>query len=464
MTMRKEAAAAYTGGDYLHAVELYDQILAGDPADRDAARKRDDARMATLRQLYFRAVDARVHDRQDQAGTDLEELLAHRDQWHTTFDPRMDLQAELAAQGAYLTAAVTARATQIGPLAAESLQHQHEGLLARPEFAAARASVTATIAREGEARCAALPSDTPYLAWITAAYCTHFGQPREVAAAPNLRAGLEIIGGVRGESEAQNDQLKQALAGAFAASAWYSPHATGLARSSLTGTFSTSFSSKPVQLTQSYTVSVPYTDTEEQYEPYEESYTDWETQTEQVPSTSFNADGTSETTYSTVTSSVPVTKTRTSYHWVTESVTKYRDESRDFTYDATERDGVYKAELAIAVDGLPTVVKAADRHDGSEHGYDSDAVSGEAGVAPSRANLTSTDEFAAHELRVLRANLQQQLDTAYRTLYCERTRYTPEEAAACAYLDPADAPGSAHTALATVFGTDEPFLASVLAR
>jgi hypothetical protein len=112
-----------------------------------------------------------------------------------------------------------------------------------------------------------------------------------------------------------------------------------------------------------------------------------------------------------------VTKYRTATRDVTTPVTRYRDVPHSFTYEATEQTGTYSSALHARLDGgVPEVVVT---------------------VA---------------------------IDARYAELHCAKPHHTIEDAAACAYLDPKRTPPAARASLRTVFGDDEPFLASVLAR
>jgi hypothetical protein len=460
-TLRGQATAALDAGDYVHAAELYDQILSDDPHDQEALHQRDAARMSALRQSLFRAEAARASGANEDAGADLLELLGHRNGWSVTLDPRMDapLAAEIAAHSTYLAATVAERTRRAGPLAGEALARQHRGLLDLGDFAAAHAQISNALAAAAQARCADLPSTTPYLGWLVADYCTHFGAERTAPVPPNLYASVDLEGGIAGSPD---DSFRQAVRTGFTKSVWFAPGASASLHASLDGSISTSFTSQAVTLHKHYTVEVPYTDYETQQQSYQVPYTETTYTTEQVPETTTNADGSSSTSYTT--QSVPQTTTsfRTETQDVTVPVTKYTTEDRDYAYDAIEEDGTYASSAVATFDALG--MTAAARASFTQYGYDSNASSAEAGLEPQQANLTTADGFASDQRASLRDEVAKQLDEKYLALYCTEVTYTPEQAAACSYLDVERAPDAVHTALREVFGGDEPYLATIAKR
>lgn len=458
-SLQKEAATAYTNGEYMHSVDLYDQALKDAPNDRELIAARAQARMAALRQLLFRGQAARANGDDVEAGGDLLELLRHRNAWGVTLDPRMaaPLAHEVASEQDYLDRKIALVAHRDGPLAAEALARANRGLLALGEFTQTHARANATLATVGQARCAELPADSPYLAWIHASYCTHFGTQEAWQPAPNLKNGVDVTGAVDGAGD-----FAPAVRDGFARSVWFSPRADGALPATLTGALATQFSSQPVTLTKHYTVQIPYTDYETQQESYQEPYDDTESYSEQVPSTTTNADGTTSTTYNTEWKTRTVTKYRTAYRDVQVAVTKYRDEDREYNYNAVEEDGAYQSSLSVAFGELGVTVKTG--RDFTQQGYDHDESFAPAGLSPERANLLTAGGFEAEERDALRTLVTQQLDAKYQALYCAAATFTVEQAAACSYLDPARVPDAARTALREVFGGDEPYLATLLKR
>ena len=210
-------------------------------------------------------------------------------------------------------------------------------------------------------------------------------------------------------------------------------------------------------------------------ESYQEPYDDTETYTESVPSTEYQTNSvpcgdttctetTPVTVYHDETRTRTVTKYRTAYRTVTTPVTKYRDEEREFSYDAIERSGTYTSSLRVHVTGeLPETI-ATIASSFVQRGDDHDVTNAAAGVAPERANLPTTEAFVAREQARLGVALTAELDARWSATYCARSTYTIEEAATCAYRDASQAPPAAHTALATLLGGDEPFVAPLLAR
>ena len=84
-----------------------------------------------------------------------------------------------------------------------------------------------------------------------------------------------------------------------------------------------------------------------------------------------------------------------------------------------------------------------------------------AGVSPSRANLTSHEQFAAHEAATLADRFVEQLDAEYARQFCGLATFTLEQAARCAYAGAQHLPPAARTALGHVFGGEVSFLATV---
>ena len=417
--------------------------------------------MAALRQLQFRGLDARARGDDEETGADLLDLLVHRNAWGVALDPRMDapLAQEVAAESTYLATRIARTAHDAGPLAAEARARANRGLLALGEFTQTHARVNATLEAAGQARCAQLPDDSPYLAWIHANYCTHFGTKTAWQPAPNLKSGLELDGDVGGAS---GDAFLDVVRLGFAKSVWYAPGATGTTPALVDGSIATRFSSGQVTLTKHYTVQIPYTDYETQSESYQEPYDDTESYSEQVPQTTTNPDGTTSTTYNTEWRTRTVTRYRTAYRDVQVAVTKYRDEAREYNYNAIERDGSYKSTLSVAFADLNVTVNTGRNFD--LQGYDHDETFAPAGLEPERANLPSSAAFEDQERASLGAQVAHTLDSKYEALFCANATYTAEQAAACAYLDPTRVPDGARAALRGVFGGDEPYLATLLVR
>jgi hypothetical protein len=112
---------------------------------------------------------------------------------------------------------------------------------------------------------------------------------------------------------------------------------------------------------------------------------------------------------------------------------------------------------------LPDVAASIDSNF-SDEGVDHDVTFEAAGVSPERANLMTAEAFVLREEGRLRDRFREVLDERYAGLYCKAAQYTVEEAAACVDLDPERASIAARATLRTVFGADEPFLPTVLAR
>jgi hypothetical protein len=283
---------------------------------------------------------------------------------------------------------------------------------------------------------------------------------------------VTIDGAVTGASPAQLAALKAALGDAFAKSAWFEPRAATVAHAALDGHVAAAFSSRDVMRTKTWTESVPYTDYETSEESYQEPYDDTETYTESVPSTEWQTSSCAEppcpqemvTVNHDETRTRTVTKYRTAWRTVTVPVTKYRDEEREFTYEATERTGSYASMVQLAITGEPVAATARVDAAFQQSGDDHDAVSAAAGVTPERANLPSLADFVTREQARLVQQLIDVLDERYGARFCTLERYDIEAAATCAYRDATRTPPAARAQLQILLGGDEAFVAPLLAR
>jgi hypothetical protein len=277
---------------------------------------------------------------------------------------------------------------------------------------------------------------------------------------PDQYRALVVDGAIAGETAEETSALRTALLDAFTKSALYAPSAGGEVHATIDGMLRVHYSSRQVSLTASWTEQVPYTDYETQQESYQEPYDDTETYDEQVPTTEYVPCGDTtcpQTVYHTETKTRTVTRYRTVYRDVTVPVTRYRDEPRTEDYNAIERSGSYASALSVQVGAVIASVESAT----SESGYDHDVTIEPAGVSPSRANLTSHEQFAAREAATLADRLVEQLDAAYVQRFCGLPEFTLEQAAECAYAGAQHLTPAAQRALATVFHGEAPYLARI---
>jgi hypothetical protein len=307
-------------------------------------------------------------------------------------------------------------------------------------------------------------------------YCVHFGATAIAAPVlPHWRAGMSISGEIGGASQAESARMRNALAGAFLESVWYSVDGAPAVTAALSGSIASSFASKPVTRYARYTVEVPYTDYESTEESYQEPYDETEYYSEDVPSTEYRTETVPcgdttctnqvpETVYHSETKSRTVTKYRTAWRTVTVPVTKYSTESRTFEYAAIERSGHYTSQLRVVFDPEMDGIVAGVDQDTIETGLDHDAELSAAGVSPQRANLTTAPAFVFAEQQRLASELRARLDALYARRYCRAAMFSLEEAARCAYLDPSSAPAAARGMIRVQLGEDESLLSVVLAR
>lgn len=459
-SLRGKADAAYAHGDYANAAELYDQLVRG--GDQSAIPRRTQAREEELRVELYNVQAARA------AGYEfigkLALLLDQRDTWQGDGAEPLagGIAFEVAAASAKIGAQVAERTDADGPLAGEDVASHYEKLLAHADFASARTLIQGRLAEVGRARCTrfAAVAATPYWQWLSARYCGHWQTAREVPALPDQRDGLVLDGAIVGETDAETSVLRGALADAFKKTAWYAPNAGRGEQGTIDGKVAVHYSSRDVTLTASWTEQVPYTDYETTQESYQEPYDDTESYDEQVPTTEWVACGDTtcpQTVYHTETKTRTVTKYRTAWRDVTTPVTKYRDEPREEDYHAIERSGSYASALHVQVADVSAVVEASS----TESGYDHDVTIEPAGVSPSRANLSSHEEYAARVAASLADRLVEQLDAAYVQRFCGLPSFTLEQAAECAYAGAEHVPAAAQTTLAQVLGGEAPFLAKI---
>lgn len=479
-TTKGHADDLYDQGRFLEAAELYDQIAREHPDDVEAKIRRTRARNGALRVQLAYVTKVRLSGHRELAAEQLGKLFVLRDGWQMNTEPAIAklLENEVVEVGAWLEGVVANRVRTAGPLVGEAIALQYAVLFAHPELDKWRASIGHSIESAGREMCSRIAptTTTPYWSWIANRYCMHFNiRAVEPMRLPNLRAGLAVTGNVQGAASGESERMRIALANAFKGSVWFATDGAAPARATLTGSIAASFDSRSVTKTADYTEQVPYQDTETVQESYQEPYDDTEYYTEQVPHTEYRTE-----TYScgdsTCTRSVPdtvyrsesrtrtVTKYRTAYRSVTRPVTRYRTEYRTYTYAAVERYGHYTSNLRVTLGADLDGLIAAVEQNATETGIDSDASFAQAGVYPQSANLTSAESFVANEERRLTTELRTRLDALYAARYCRAAQFTLEEAARCAYLDPAGAPPLARQVLRAQLGEDEQLLPTVLAR
>jgi hypothetical protein len=323
--------------------------------------------------------------------------------------------------------------------------------------------------------CAWLPTDgdAPAWGWLRARYCAHWGVTIVAPPRPALFAGLRVDGDLAGASAAQVARVTAALEGALRASAWYAPDGAGPLAATLRGALAVAFGSRAVTRRAAWVERVPYTEDETHEESYQEPYDDTESYTESVPHTEYRSESrrcgdTTCTEQVVVTVDATelktrtVTRYRTAWRSVTTPVTRFRDEPRTFTYEATARTGTYASALEVALPAIAVAARAEARF--TEEGVEHDVTFGPAGVAPARAHLTTLDGLAARAGDDLRDELRRRLDEAYAARFCAADDDSRDAAAACAYLDLPSAPPAVHAILRAAFGGDEADLAPLLRR
>jgi hypothetical protein len=459
-SLRGKADAAYAHGDYAKAADLYDQLVRG--GDTGAIPRRTQAREEELRvELYnVQAARAAGYEFIDK----LARLLDQRDAWQGDGAAPLagGIAFEVAAASAKIGAQVATRTDQDGPLAGEDVVSHYATLLGHADFASARTAIHVQLSEAGRARCTRLEAvaATPYWRWLSARYCGHWAATRPVPVLPDQYRALVIDGAIAGETDTELVALRGTLEAAFEKTAWFAPTARVDEPAIVDGRLSVHYTSQPVTLTASWTEQVPYTDYETQQESYQEPYDDTETYDEQVPTTEYVPCGDTtcpQTVYHTETKTRTVTKYRTAYRDVTVPVTRYRDEPRTEDYNAIQRAGTYASSLKVQVGEVLALLDTRT----DESGYDHDVTIEPAGVSPSRANLSSKDEFAEREHAKLADQLVEKLDAAYVQRFCGLPAFTLEQAAECAYAGAQHLSPAAQSVLATVLGGEASFLGAI---
>lgn len=440
-SLQQQADRAFAAGDYEAADALYGRLA--EPSQQDAART------AELRVMFAQAeimTDLVAHANQ------LASVLAQRTSWQLALDPAfaVDVRLEVDSTASRVQADIASRLD--APMIAEQLASHFGWLLVQPELSATAARIHEQVLAAGQARCAALPADSPFASLLAERYCAHFGVARAGKPLPGAAGSLAVTGAIAGETAPQTQRLARLLDSALRASPWFVAGGPALS-AHVDGTLAAALDAHPVERTTSWTEQEYYTDYENQWEQYDETYTDTETYSEIAPDTIGTGSHVELKTRT-------VEKTRPSFHWVQEPVRKVRDVQHELTYDAIARHGRYAAQLAVRIDGLDLATSTSAAFDRA--GDDTDENAPDAGVTLTRANLPTQDDFASEEHDALANRLRVALTTAYRDRYCSATTFTAENATACIHADPAAAPPAAHAALARELGAEESLVAPLL--
>ncbi|HEY4056595.1 MAG TPA: tetratricopeptide repeat protein [Kofleriaceae bacterium] len=479
-TLRGRGDELYSQGKYAEAAEVYDQALKKDPGDNELTTKRLKARNASLRVVLQEAWNARQAGQMDAAVGKVDELLARREAWQMPFEPAIGAAAttEISAVGAYAQNEVTNRARTMGPMIGGTLATHFEPLLAHSELAQYRVATAEALLSAGRDACRKLvgTAKSPYWTWVVDRYCQRVAnKPITVPQLPYLLSDLDVVGGVRGATRAEQAATYDLLAEAFRASVWYAGEGAPTLHGEVSGTINSQFDAQPTTKTVQYTVEIPYTAYEDYSVSYQEPYEDTESYSEQVPETTYTTESYScgdstctrsvpQTTYHTDYKTRTVTKYRTAYKTEQRAVTKYRTEYRTFDYDVVERSGRYKSQLRIVLGPQVDRVVAEISGNFSESGVDHDVTFTPAGITPSRANLTTAEEFVAREQHRLAEELTKKLDAKYSARFCNQTQWSLEDAAQCAYLDASAMPPAAQNVIEKAVGPDAQLLGEILAR
>lgn len=469
----RRAEKAFARGDYRLAAQTYDELIADEPGNAEFKARRAEA-VTKLHGVQLRTV-LRLRQANDLEGVvrALGALLEGRQKWTpgaaSLGDGQLDtsLALTLGWVREALTAELRAQVRARRLLGAEQRIDARSAQLPFPEFVELWAALDTELRTAAQATCAAhLPAEPeafPFLTSLLLPYCEWFGAPVPAPPALGLASGVDVAVTIEGLAEPQIKAAQTAVAAAFLESPWYDPATPRQLRGLVSGLNEYRFTARPERLSADWTETIPYLATE----TYQESYTDYEHYTQQVPYTVHRTE-----TYScgsfkehrTCTRSVPSTQYRmesrtrpvTKYRTATRTVTRYRDEPRVHYYNATRRSGDYEArwltqlELELIPGATPFLF--TEQAKVSQYGYDHDEVFEAAGVTPGRANLMTPDRWFDYVRGDLASKLGEQLSMKWQVSFCQLPSYSLETAARCARGSVP--PPEARAALRQLFGDE----------
>ncbi len=470
---RSRADSAYERGDYETAATLYAHVLQAEPGDADAKDRLQDARRRVLAASAGEIGRVRAAGKNEEALALLTRLLSRRREWSFAGDAatQKETKEHVAWADGYMRAEIGRFVAARMPLSAEALLVRYAGALRDPELVATEKDTRALVRAAGQASCSdatgKVSVDTPFLARRVGKLCEHYGAaPPAQAKLPFLVSQVSTAGDIAGTSPEDRNAIAAAVQHGLEKSVFWdatTDHAAGAATS---GRNVARFWSRNTVLTRPWVESVPYQAMESYQEPYTETVPTTETYYESVPYTAY------ETRQrpcgnTTCSESYPVTKYRdhqrtrtvmrqqTAYRTRERVVTRYRDENRIFTFEAREDSAAYDTDVTVRVDvrqGLAPFAFQVSGH-GKKSGFVHDASFPPAGVSPSRADLPTASSWLAAQLPGLEEQTRRAADEHFRLSFCERSAFTIEEAARCAY-GKSPLPPAARTGLAQALGPD----------
>ncbi|HEY4393169.1 MAG TPA: hypothetical protein VGP64_03860 [Polyangia bacterium] len=415
-----EGDTAMKRGAYEEAASSYDAELRAMPGDQTLEQKRAAARAGALRAKLERARDLRTSGHGEAALSLLNEALRLETKWSLApeGDVRALRDAELAGARETVEAAVRADLGAGAPLAAEGGVKALAPLLAQPALRPIGEAVAAEIATAGKARCAELAAqqkgETPHLARLVAAYCTHVGGSFTAPVPPEQTRGLRVSGRLENATEAEHQIVESWLADVFRASPWFAPDGENLSTLELGGAYNARLERRRVVLNAPYRT----------------------------------------VTRSTVTEGML---------GLGPTATVQTESERVFEYEAEQYDARYGLDATLTLDlgtGPPLVVTI--HHVENKRAYQHETTFAPANVYPQRAKLPDINTWLSTFLGTKRTPMLRKLRARWVSFYCGGKRFSPEEAARC--LAAGQRLPAAEKALAAVFGGDAQAVVETLTR
>ncbi|NOK21534.1 hypothetical protein [Corallococcus carmarthensis] len=444
-TIRGQANDLAEKGRFVEAAEVYLKLVNDEPNNPEYRASLDDLRWRGLSQLLTQARQARVEGRDEDAEANLEQFLAYKVKWNSKLDGGMEssLLEEMAGTHKHLRQLISEQAKRGNALTAESHLDRKRALLGHPEMAPIRRDMEEAVAQGGVATCEklkhTLAGGAQHWTELVSRYCGHYQQPAPSAAVFPEALGLPTWqASVDGISNDVVQYLMTRLSGAFESTPWFSAASPRHAPLTIAGNLVERSTSQPVELTATWTESVPYTDHEDRTATAEVPYTVEE---------SYEDKGEMKKRL--------VRQTKTVEYKTTVEVTKYRDVSRSFGYQALRRGVEY--HFAVVAQGIlvdqhaPLAVKAEKALSAS--GYEHNITFEPGGVRPQKFERPNKEGWLDGELRGYEQSFFASLLARWQDSYCKAPAFAIEDAARCA-RGGAELPGPAKQALLDTLGDD----------
>ncbi len=477
-TLRGRADDALERGDYRLAAELYSQLLREKPNDGAIKAHLTTAERGWLDQMLDRA-EAQQKTGNPKSALDAGlEALQTKDKVHpeALTAPRPErLTAVIDWARSSIHTSMQADTNRGRALSATARRVGYSPWLLRPELTTTAAEIDAEIKAAGERTCAkstATAAEQPFALELVASYCKAVGAPLPAwKPRPILVGSVAVEGTIAGTPDAERPEIERAIENALERSVWFTATSSLRATGRVQGTVSAGFRREQVELTRSWTESVPYEATETYQEAVQVPYMDTENYTEQVPYTAFEdrlepcppPNGNQQcsvshrvTRYRTENRQRQVQRYRTEYQDRTRQVTRYRDEPRIFRFPATKQEGRYQAAFSVRVDLGSGVrpIEARVAADNALVAYDHDAEFAPANVHPEHGVLPTALTWRQQQRDKLSAELRSALDAGWAQAFCSESIASIEEAARCAHGRPRPAPNAVRAQVEALFGDD----------